>query len=142
MWNVDGAIGFSETAQDTTLMFHHSVGYAAGDLISSPSQLTVFLEALFGGELLSPEALIEMTGNRVPGHFVGVPIVECGAGLFVMDFDGRRLWGHGGSIPGYVTAMGHDPDSGLSIALCTNTGRAATDSVLKPAGCGMCWESC
>jgi D-alanyl-D-alanine carboxypeptidase len=41
-----------------------------------------------------------------------------GYGLGIVRFD--KLYGHDGQIPGYMTFMGHDPESGLTIVIATN----------------------
>jgi D-alanyl-D-alanine carboxypeptidase len=47
---------------------------------------------------------------------------ESGAGLFALEYADRQTFGHQGSMPGYVTVMAHEPRSGASAALTTNTG--------------------
>lgn len=45
---------------------------------------------------------------------------ETGAGLFQSSYADRLVYGHQGSIPGYVTVMQHEPKSGLTIAMTSN----------------------
>jgi len=47
---------------------------------------------------------------------------ETGAGLFLSRYAGRSVFGHQGSIPGYVTVMQHDPECGVTAALTSNVG--------------------
>ncbi len=45
-----------------------------------------------------------------------------GAGLFQSSYADQLVYGHQGSIPGYVTVMQHEPKSGLTIAMASNVG--------------------
>jgi D-alanyl-D-alanine carboxypeptidase len=63
-----------------------------------------------------------MSGDRVAAGFPGTRMVTSGAGLVTMQYGGRAVFGHQGSMPGYVTVMAHEPQSGLTAALTTNSG--------------------
>ena len=39
-----------------------------------------------------------------------------------MQYAGRDVFGHQGSMPGYVTVMAHHRPSGITVALTTNIG--------------------
>lgn len=81
-----------------------SVGWAAGALISTPSEVTEFFAALLGGELLSPAMLDEMT-TTVAAPMSSVRGDEAyGLGLQTVTLScGGTAWGHGGDILGYET---------------------------------------
>ncbi len=95
-----------------------SWGWAAGQLVSTPSDLNRFFSALIGGRLLKPAQLAEMrTTVKVPGE--GAMIEEYGLGLTRTSLScGKVAWGHGGATPGYHTFPG-----------VTEDGRAATVAV-------------
>ena len=71
---------------------------------------------------LPPAALALMTEDPIDAGFPGTRMAKSGAGLFTMRYAEREVLGHQGSMPGYVTVMAHDPHSGVSAALTTNTG--------------------
>lgn len=79
-----------------------SFGWAAGQMISSPSDVNRFFTALLDGRLLKPEQLKEMrTTVPSPGPIAGS---RYGLGLISTPLScGGLAWGHGGSIPGYST---------------------------------------
>ncbi|WP_113698991.1 serine hydrolase domain-containing protein [Nonomuraea lactucae] len=94
-----------------------SWGWAAGQLIATPSDLNRFMSALMGGELLKPEQLAAMKHTmKAPGMPTGW---EYGLGLSKMPLTcGGVAWGHGGDIDGYETRNG-----------VTEHGRVATVAV-------------
>ncbi|WP_438027449.1 serine hydrolase domain-containing protein [Sorangium sp. So ce233] len=97
--------------QDVTEM-DTSFGWAAGQVIGTPSDLNRFFTALFGGELLEPAQLDELrTTVEVPGGD------RYGLGVFSRPLScGGVLWGHGGDIPGYHTRGGVTED-GRSVTV-------------------------
>ena len=81
--------------------------WAAGAMVSTPSELNTFFQAVFDGRLLTQASIDEMkkgvdigSGGRVYGlGIVGTPL-SCGG----------TAWGHGGDIEGYHTRGGVGPD--------------------------------
>lgn len=122
MWRMDGVLPFSDELQDSTRLFPFSAAYACGDMVSTSADMIMFLNALFSGRLVSPKFLQEMTGDRASTSFPGTRMEETGAGLFLSRYAGRSVFGHQGSIPGYVTVMQHDPECGVTAALTSNVG--------------------
>ncbi|MFG1942183.1 serine hydrolase domain-containing protein [Nonomuraea sp. NPDC048826] len=101
-----------------------SWGWAAGQLIATPSDVNRFFLALLDGELLKPEQLKEMKTTVKPKNFL--PGFEYGLGMFRVKLScGGYAWGHGGDIDGYETRNG-----------VTEDGRAVSFAVtaLPPAG--------
>lgn len=89
--------------EDITTM-DPSIGWAAGQLVSTTADLGRFMEALLGGELLAPTELAEMKETvRAPGFEVG-PGWRYGLGLARHRLTcGVQAWGHGGDIQGFET---------------------------------------
>jgi len=105
---------------------HYHPGWVShGVVASTASDVARFFDALFGGRLVSPASLREMT-TLVPlpmipeAHRVESPWGRPGYGLGIMgDQSSRwgRLWGHDGGGPGYRTSAFHAPDmTGVSVA--------------------------
>ncbi len=87
---------------DATLLNPSWAG-AAGAMISTTADLSLFYRALLGGELLRPAELAAMTttvSTRGGDQFAGLPI-RYGLGLYSLRTSCGLVWGHGGSIPGY-----------------------------------------
>ncbi|MFG3525205.1 serine hydrolase domain-containing protein [Streptomyces sp. NPDC047917] len=80
-----------------------SAGWAAGQLISTDSDLNRFFGALLAGRLLPAAQLAEMR-TTVPAGDSGL---RYGLGLTSRPLScGGVYWGHGGDIPGYETRGG------------------------------------
>ena len=63
-----------------------------------------------------------MTGNLMPASFPGTPFSHNGHGILVFTFgDDLAVKGHGGGMPGHVTWMAHDEQSGTTAALFQNS---------------------
>ncbi|MFE0100108.1 serine hydrolase domain-containing protein [Streptomyces sp. NPDC059009] len=100
-----------------------SWAWAAGQLVSTNSDLNRFFGALMDGELL-PKAQLDQMRRTVPA---GAPFADgarYGLGLVRTPLScGGVYWGHGGSFPGYETRGG-----------VTGDGRAADVAVtMQPA---------
>ncbi|WP_437485455.1 serine hydrolase domain-containing protein [Sorangium sp. So ce1014] len=102
-----------EPLQDITEL-DTSWGWAAGQVIGSPSDLNRFYLALFGGELLEPAQLEELRTTvdaaMWPGARYGLGVVSTPLSC------GGLVWGHGGDIPGYHT-RGGVTDDGRAITV-------------------------
>lgn len=80
------------------------------------------MRSLFGRKLLTDGMFREMSEGRAAVSFPGTGMRETGAGLFQSSYADRLVYGHQGSIPGYVTVMQHEPKSRLTIAMTSNVG--------------------
>ncbi|MFZ1679029.1 MAG: serine hydrolase domain-containing protein [Saprospiraceae bacterium] len=87
-----------------------SIPGGAGAIVSTPVDLTKFIEALFSTKLVSKESLSRM--KTMTDNY--------GMGMFQMPFYTRKGFGHNGAIDGFGSAVGYFPDDSLAIAYCTN----------------------
>ena len=87
-----------------------TIPLGAGALISTPSDLTKFADALFGGKLLKLESL-EIMKSIKDGY---------GIGLFQYPFYEKIGYGHKGGIDGFVSVYSHFPDDKISYAIISN----------------------
>ncbi|MER7581754.1 serine hydrolase domain-containing protein [Kitasatospora sp. NPDC097691] len=94
-----------------------SAGWAAGQMISTGSDLNRFFSELLAGHLLPPAQLARMR-TTVP---VGDTGMGSGLGIFSRPLScGGVYWGHGGDIPGYETRGGVTEDGrAVNIAVTT-----------------------
>ena len=86
----------------------------AGALISNVEDLTQFAQALFGGELVSPDTLEEMITG-------GVPAVGAGLGFAYQDEPetGRFFFANGDSY-GWTVRLRYDQDTAATTVLFRN----------------------
>ena len=71
--------------------------WAAGSMISTPSELNKFMQSVFDGSLLSQASISEMK-KSVPAPEMGG---EYGLGLIGYKSSCGVVWGHSGNNPGY-----------------------------------------
>lgn len=88
----------------------YTIPLGAGAIISTPSDLTKFADALFGAKLLKPESL-EIMKSVKDGY---------GNGLFQIPFYKTIGYGHTGGIDGFSSVYSHFPDDKISYALISN----------------------
>ena len=88
-----------------------SIPQGAGGIISTPTDLCHFAEALFRGKLISAQSLAQMK-----------PIANAsyGFGLEVARIDEKDGWGHTGAIDAFSSTLAYFEESDLSIALSCN----------------------
>ncbi|WP_031528146.1 serine hydrolase domain-containing protein [Dyadobacter crusticola] len=87
-----------------------SVPAGAGALVSTPTDLTKFADALFGGKLVTPQSLDKMKTLR--DNF--------GMGLFQIPFYEKKSFGHTGGIDGFRSLLGYFPDDKIAYSYITN----------------------
>jgi D-alanyl-D-alanine carboxypeptidase len=92
---------------------------AATGFFSTASDLCTFASAHFFGKhvLLTDESKREMQHEqwRIEGEDRGYAL-----GLVTYDFGGRRLVGHTGGFPGFITSTMFDPEQQLVVTVLTN----------------------
>jgi CubicO group peptidase (beta-lactamase class C family) len=87
-----------------------TIPLGAGAIISTPTDLTKFADALFGGKLLKNESL-EIMKTIKDGY---------GMGLFQFPFNRSISYGHSGGIDGFTSIFSHFPENKISYALISN----------------------
>lgn len=94
-------------------------GYAAGAVISTPSDMTRFVQALYRGELLTPSTIDQMTSNGSPdelGFNYGFST------MYRHDSVRGRIWGHSGGSSASSAWAAFFPDLNASIVIMSNGG--------------------
>lgn len=93
---------------------------AAGMGISTAADLATWVEALGGGGLLSDEMQQDRIASLQPTDDGGA----YGWGIAGMG----SFYGHIGSLPGYNSFMGYDPETGVTVVVWTTLAPAADGS--------------
>jgi D-alanyl-D-alanine carboxypeptidase len=114
------SFGNSWTQESETDM---SVPGGAGAILSTPTDLVKFIEALFAGKLINPEHLNLMKTQK--DHY--------GMAMFELDFGDKKGYGHNGGIDGFRSVLTYFPDDKLAIAYCSNGGTYDTDKIKDDA---------
>ncbi|MFY7964371.1 MAG: serine hydrolase domain-containing protein [Chitinophagaceae bacterium] len=87
-----------------------SVPLGAGAIISTPSELTLFIEALFAEKLVNKSSLQQMQ-SITDGM---------GMGMFSFPFYNHKAFGHTGGIDGFSSNLGYFPKDSLAFSYCLN----------------------
>lgn len=87
-----------------------SIPHGAGAIVSTPTDLTKFIEGLFNHKLVKESSLKQMM-NMTDG---------LGIGMFQFPFGEKKAFGHNGGIDGFASTLGYFPDEKIAIAYCTN----------------------
>ncbi|MGF1694386.1 beta-lactamase family protein [Vibrio lamellibrachiae] len=87
-----------------------SVSAGAGGIISTPSDLGIFIDALFKGKLVSLK-----TVNKMKAMNTGV-----GKGLWYMPYYGKMGWGHNGLIEGFQSQLIYFDKEDVAFAITAN----------------------
>lgn len=89
---------------------HPSIPVGAGAIVSTPSDLVIFIDNLFSGKLLTEASLKQMMTLK-DGY---------GHGIFPLPFYDKKLFGHTGGIDGFASIIAINPDDRIGAALTAN----------------------
>ena len=81
----------------------------AGGIVSTPTDMAIFINALFTGKLISTRSLDMMTKNK-----------DYGLGIYRMPFFSTMGFGHTGGYIASESSLTYYPQDSLVIAYCTN----------------------
>jgi D-alanyl-D-alanine carboxypeptidase len=87
-----------------------SIPAGAGAIVSTPADLTKFIESLFALKLVSNSSLTQMK-TLTDGY---------GLGMFQIPFHEKSAYGHNGGIDGFLSTLAYFPEDSLAVAYCTN----------------------
>lgn len=87
-----------------------SVPLGAGGIVSNPNDLTVFIEKLFKGEIITLKSLKTMT--QIQDKY--------GMGIFELPFYDKKGFMNRGSIDSFGSVISYFPDEKLAIAITSN----------------------
>jgi len=90
---------------------HLSIPGASGGIVSTPTDLIRFVEALFSNKLIRSASLDQMKT---------ISNQDYGMGLFLFRLDNKKAFGHPGGIDRFESVVAYFPDDSLAIAYCSN----------------------
>jgi len=88
-----------------------SVAGGAGAIISTPSDLVKFIQALFDGKLISQENVNQMKSGQ-PGIY--------GIGMSEQKLGGKTIYGNSGGLDGFSSTVFYLPEEKLAVAYTAN----------------------
>jgi CubicO group peptidase (beta-lactamase class C family) len=87
-----------------------SIHNGAGSIVSTPTDLAVFIQKLFNGGLVSNKSLANMK-TMIDGY---------GMGIFSYDFDTAKGYGHNGRLEEFYSAVRYFPGKKIAVSYVTN----------------------
>jgi D-alanyl-D-alanine carboxypeptidase len=121
---VHGYMGLGDTMTDVTEL-HESIGWSAGGLVSTASDLVTFARGLFGGELFDEPESLEAMMTAAPGSSYGL-------GIMLQE----EFMGHAGGIAGFRSVLNYAPEIDTVVVMLYNNDAADPEQgimdVLEP----------
>jgi D-alanyl-D-alanine carboxypeptidase len=127
--DVDGKGGLDDmTGLPTTGMY--SLYSAPGGMFSTAIDLARWVRALYGGTVLKPESLTEMT-RWAPNS--GAPYPWSGYGLGTVRWSTAKgdFWGNAGQMPGFFSQSGHSPTRNITVVVLVNQDHVDTGPIWR-----------
>ncbi|MFC1764917.1 serine hydrolase domain-containing protein [Planctomycetota bacterium] len=87
-----------------------SIPHGAGAIVSTPYELTVFINALFNHRLMSENSLTQMKEIKE----------GLGKGLMRFNYGSKNAYGHNGGIDGFVSSLAYFPEEKIALAITAN----------------------
>jgi len=100
---------------------HPTILFSAGAIVSTPSDMAKFIQALFEGKLVSRETLDQMKTMRDGAGF----------GMVTYTFAGRTFYGHGGAADNYGAWLAYEPEEKLAVAYTTNAKIYPVENIVR-----------
>ncbi|MGA9769445.1 MAG: serine hydrolase domain-containing protein [Blastocatellia bacterium] len=89
---------------------HSSILFGSGAIVSTPTDLIRFIQALFDGKIVSKESLDQMKTIR-DGY---------GLGIATFTYNGKTFYGHTGGIDNFGSWLAYLPEEKLALAYSSN----------------------
>lgn len=106
-----------------------SSSFGDGELLSTPTDLVRWAHALYGTTtVLDSTSLALMLTVDPRSVTAGLPY---GLGVMRTMRRGRVMWGHNGSIPGYMATFGYVPTCGVAVAVMVNESNPVTENAVN-----------
>ena len=97
-----------------------SIPSGAGAVVSTPTDLNIFLNALFSGKIISEKSLAQMKDMK-DGY---------GFGLIQFPFFEKKAFGHTGGIDGFQSTASLFPDEKVAVSLTVNGAGMSSNNIL------------
>jgi D-alanyl-D-alanine carboxypeptidase len=109
-----------------------TAAWTAGGLAGTPEAVAAFGDALFGGRVIPRNLLSAMTDFSEGLGLGRGGGLGYGLGISKFEIPGHEVFGHGGSIPGFRSALWYVADEGVTIAFCWNDAELDPTLAIQP----------
>ncbi|GEM_PF-1153221 len=127
-------IGQDGILEDTTEVFSSlAFTLADGGILSNSQDVARFSNALFGGELLTPESLNTMLSwSNIDEREVELEAADqYGLGIYEEQTPWGEIWGHDGGAAGYISKMRYFPETDTTVVVLTNQASNSLPSAIN-----------
>ena len=100
-----------------------SIPLGAGGILSTPTDLTIFIDQLFKGKLISEKSLILMKTIKE----------KYGMGMFEYPYFEKKSYGHTGAIDGFQSIVSYFPEEKLALAITSNGINYSNNNIMLAA---------
>ncbi|MCD7930022.1 MAG: beta-lactamase family protein [Tannerellaceae bacterium] len=114
-------LNYNTQTWEETKDFYFPNVVGVGDMLSTPTELNVFIKALFNGELVSSSSVQQMLPEE--GKMFG-------KGMMMVPFYEKMLYGHGGSTFGSYSLVAFQPEEQTAFSIIMNGQEMLMNSVL------------
>jgi len=97
-----------------------SYATAAGGVISTAADLTIWMQALVWGKVFDADTQRQWLDSLQPEDPDKPLGQKYGYGIIQISFGPNRVYFHGGEMPGYNSFMGHDPINDVTLIVWTS----------------------
>ena len=104
---------------DNKYAFNPQLEWTGGGLVTTVSDLTLWIKQLYGGNVLKPESKKLML-TPVPFKTTLFENAKYGLGCFIGETNGITYYGHTGFAPGYITYVQYIPKYDIALAFQFN----------------------
>ena len=87
-----------------------SIPLGAGAIVSTPTDLTKFIEGLFANKIINEKSLSQMIHMQD----------NYGFGIYPIPFREKAGYGHNGGIDGFLSVLAYYPENHLAVAITSN----------------------
>lgn len=128
---VQGAVGGPFVINVTNISRNalFSSCFGDGELLSTPTDLVRWAKALYGGTSVLDSASLAMMTTVNPLSTAAGAAYGLGAMRTVRSR--RVMWGHNGSIPGYMATFGYVSSCGVAVAVMVNESNPMTEAAVN-----------
>ncbi len=124
---VNGPFDFNLSTGSRNSLF--SIAFGNGEMISTATDLVHWAKALYGTTtVLDSASLALMLTVNPRSTTAGLPY---GLGAMRTMRSQKVMWGHNGSIPGYIATFGYVASCGVAIAVMVNESNPVTEAAVN-----------
>jgi D-alanyl-D-alanine carboxypeptidase len=122
------AVGLTGNGTESSDFSQWQWAGAAGNIISTASDMAKWLQALDQGKLLKPGSYQQLWAEATLKNGRREPY---GLGWGIGNFKGHRIVSHGGAVAGYASGLVHYPSDRINVVVLTNNIQVSGEQIAR-----------